>query len=376
MRGWGRRARSFPVVHRLPAIAWPPGPRRRPRAGAGQCRPAPRLAALRLVLAAPRATYAPAPTPHQAPPNPIPNTQHATSNTQPATHNPQRAPRRAPRNLQPATAPRRIQNLAGYSVSIIGAVFIGRLGPLLLSASFLANSFYNATVSGGGGGGGRAAAAVGVLPCKLTFYNATVREGGGGGVVFARVGGDKRWRGACGLGWCGSRGFQCAYALRSSGCLKARGERALKQSGAGATWSGRPCFGAAHPVTQPPRSTHGQPPVNSKSTAVQGTRALAGCVPCYHPPSPVPWRQGLSIAMGLSAGLETMCGQAYGAGDYKALGGRGVRVVGCAGLRGSRTVLRVRFLLFWGRGARVKRHRLDGTLQWPCRCVGRPPPGV
>ncbi|GBF97494.1 hypothetical protein Rsub_10417 [Raphidocelis subcapitata] len=41
--------------------------------------------------------------------------------------------------------PLMIQNLAGYSVSIIGAVFIGRLGPLLLSSSFLANSFYNAT---------------------------------------------------------------------------------------------------------------------------------------------------------------------------------------------------------------------------------------
>jgi hypothetical protein len=40
----------------------------------------------------------------------------------------------------------RVQNVAGYSISIIGAVFIGRLGPLLLSASVLANSLYNCTV--------------------------------------------------------------------------------------------------------------------------------------------------------------------------------------------------------------------------------------
>ena len=36
-----------------------------------------------------------------------------------------------------------IQNLAGFSLSIVGAVYIGRLGPLPLSASVLANSLYN-----------------------------------------------------------------------------------------------------------------------------------------------------------------------------------------------------------------------------------------
>ncbi|KAI8471347.1 MAG: mate-domain-containing protein [Monoraphidium minutum] len=41
--------------------------------------------------------------------------------------------------------PLMVQNIAGYSISIIGAVFIGRLGPLLLSASVLANSLYNCT---------------------------------------------------------------------------------------------------------------------------------------------------------------------------------------------------------------------------------------
>jgi MATE family multidrug resistance protein len=38
-----------------------------------------------------------------------------------------------------------LQNLAGFSLSIIGAVYIGRLGALPLSASVLANSLYNCT---------------------------------------------------------------------------------------------------------------------------------------------------------------------------------------------------------------------------------------
>lgn len=38
-----------------------------------------------------------------------------------------------------------INNIAGYALSIIGAVFIGRLGALPLSASVLANSVYNCT---------------------------------------------------------------------------------------------------------------------------------------------------------------------------------------------------------------------------------------
>jgi hypothetical protein len=38
-----------------------------------------------------------------------------------------------------------INNIAGYALSIVGAIFIGRLGALPLSASVLANSLYNCT---------------------------------------------------------------------------------------------------------------------------------------------------------------------------------------------------------------------------------------
>jgi hypothetical protein len=38
-----------------------------------------------------------------------------------------------------------INNIAGYALSIVGAVYIGRLGALPLSASVLANSVYNCT---------------------------------------------------------------------------------------------------------------------------------------------------------------------------------------------------------------------------------------
>jgi MATE family multidrug resistance protein len=38
-----------------------------------------------------------------------------------------------------------INNVAGYMLSIVGAIYIGRLGSLPLSASVLANSVYNCT---------------------------------------------------------------------------------------------------------------------------------------------------------------------------------------------------------------------------------------
>ena len=38
-----------------------------------------------------------------------------------------------------------INNIAGYALSIVGAIYIGRLGSLPLSASVLANSLYNCT---------------------------------------------------------------------------------------------------------------------------------------------------------------------------------------------------------------------------------------
>lgn len=41
--------------------------------------------------------------------------------------------------------PLMINNIAGYALAIVGAVFIGRLGALPLSASVLANSLYNCT---------------------------------------------------------------------------------------------------------------------------------------------------------------------------------------------------------------------------------------
>lgn len=41
--------------------------------------------------------------------------------------------------------PLMINNIAGYALSIVGAIYIGRLGALPLSASVLANSLYNCT---------------------------------------------------------------------------------------------------------------------------------------------------------------------------------------------------------------------------------------
>lgn len=41
--------------------------------------------------------------------------------------------------------PLMINNIAGYALSIVGAIYIGRLGALPLSASVLANSVYNCT---------------------------------------------------------------------------------------------------------------------------------------------------------------------------------------------------------------------------------------
>jgi hypothetical protein len=41
--------------------------------------------------------------------------------------------------------PLMINNIAGYALSIVGAIYIGRLGSLPLSASVLANSLYNCT---------------------------------------------------------------------------------------------------------------------------------------------------------------------------------------------------------------------------------------
>jgi MATE family multidrug resistance protein len=38
-----------------------------------------------------------------------------------------------------------INNIAGYALAIVGAIYIGRLGALPLSASVLANSLYNCT---------------------------------------------------------------------------------------------------------------------------------------------------------------------------------------------------------------------------------------
>jgi hypothetical protein len=38
-----------------------------------------------------------------------------------------------------------VNNIAGYALSIVGAIYIGRLGALQLSASVLANSLYNCT---------------------------------------------------------------------------------------------------------------------------------------------------------------------------------------------------------------------------------------
>jgi hypothetical protein len=38
-----------------------------------------------------------------------------------------------------------LNNMAGYALSIIGAIFIGQLGALSLSSSVLANSVYNCT---------------------------------------------------------------------------------------------------------------------------------------------------------------------------------------------------------------------------------------
>jgi hypothetical protein len=41
--------------------------------------------------------------------------------------------------------PLMVNNIAGYALSIVGAIYIGRLGSLQLSASVLANSLYNCT---------------------------------------------------------------------------------------------------------------------------------------------------------------------------------------------------------------------------------------
>lgn len=38
-----------------------------------------------------------------------------------------------------------VNNIAGYALAIVGAIYIGRLGSLELSASVLANSLYNCT---------------------------------------------------------------------------------------------------------------------------------------------------------------------------------------------------------------------------------------
>jgi hypothetical protein len=38
-----------------------------------------------------------------------------------------------------------VNNMAGYALSVIGAIFIGQLGALSLSSSVLANSVYNCT---------------------------------------------------------------------------------------------------------------------------------------------------------------------------------------------------------------------------------------
>jgi hypothetical protein len=52
-----------------------------------------------------------------------------------------------------------LNNMAGYALSIIGAIFIGQLGALSLSSSVLANSVYNCT------GGLERKENAGCLPC-------------------------------------------------------------------------------------------------------------------------------------------------------------------------------------------------------------------
>lgn len=49
------------------------------------------------------------------------------------------------RDLLKLALPLALQNVVGYSMSIISAVFIGRLGALSLSSYVLASSFYNVT---------------------------------------------------------------------------------------------------------------------------------------------------------------------------------------------------------------------------------------
>jgi multidrug resistance protein, MATE family len=54
-------------------------------------------------------------------------------------------PPTALRKLWLLAVPLMLNNLAGYALSIVGAVYIGQLGALPLAASVLANSVYNCT---------------------------------------------------------------------------------------------------------------------------------------------------------------------------------------------------------------------------------------